>query len=242
MDAEIYGHDEANCGVEVTDENNYLHSVLVNWNGDIDGHYVDEYPHDPDDRTEEEQRIMSQVEERARYEAQQEFPEADILDPMWDPEHIDRGIEALVNHPLEQFHEEFRDFYEALDDPVAYLGESYDGVEDDSFTITKSYTLSPDDRIEVVDDVSISYRRTDGTAQRVGPFREPGEGVVVCGMPWLEFNDDYNFEEEFHDLVVTHLLAQIRDIYFHMGEEPPDEYKVQGIGKRDIHGDGIGET
>lgn len=244
MDAEIIGHDKRDCGVKVVDERGHEHRLTINWDGAIREHGGDEgaYPHEPEDRTEEEQRIMSQVEERARYEAQREFEDADILDPMWDPEHVARGIDALADYQLEDFHDTFRDFYEALADPVAYAPDAAADVELDSVRVYKAFTITPDNRVDEIDDAAMSYELTDGSVRNVGRFREPDDSLIVCLLPPLDFAHDFDYHEQFHEIVVGHLVAQIRDLYLHMGEEPPDEYKAEGIGKLDIHGDGIGET
>ncbi|WP_228841643.1 MULTISPECIES: hypothetical protein [unclassified Haloarcula] len=185
---------------------------------------------------------MSQVEERAKYAAQQEFPEADILEPMWDPDHIKRGIEALKAYQLDDFHREFRDFYEALDDPAGYASEPRESVVVESARIYKAFTITPENRIDEVLDVVLSYERPDGSDGTVGQTRELDDSLILCVIPALDIGEGFDYQEEFHKLVLTHLLAQIRDIYLHMGEEPPDEYKIQGVGKLNIHGDGIGET
>ncbi|MFW5950101.1 MAG: hypothetical protein ACOCR6_01975 [archaeon] len=240
MNSEIYGHDEENCGVEVTDENGHLHSVLVNWDGSIDGHFVDEYPHEPEDRTDDEQRIMCQVEERARYAAQQEFPEAEILDPMWDPDHIDAGLEALISYSLDHFHEEFRDFYEALRDPAAFLEKPTINLE--GIMVLKVYRFQGGEILDVAP-VFVREVLNEREANDYGTLPNyPEDEQIVCAIPALVFDEGFTYEERFHEMVVEHLMAQIRDLYLHMGEEPPAEYLVQGIGKINIHGDGIGET
>ncbi|WP_230458907.1 hypothetical protein [Haloarcula sp. K1] len=185
---------------------------------------------------------MSQVEERAKYAAQQEFPEQDILEPMWDPEHIKRGIEALEAYQLDDFHREFRDYYKALQDPAKYASDPRESVVVESARIYKAFTITPDNRIGEIDDVALSYECQDGSDGSAGRVREMDDSLIVCAMPALDIGKSFDYEDEFHKLVLTHLVAQIRDIYLHMGEEPPEEYKVQGVGKLNIHGDGIGET
>ncbi len=242
MQTGLLGHDEKNCGIEVYDENGNRHAITISMDGKIREHGTQDYPLKPEDRTEEEQRIMSQVEERAKYAAQQEFPEEDILKPMWDPDHIKRGIEALKAYQLDDFHREFRDFYEALDDPAGYASEPRESVIVESARIYKAFTITPENRIDEVLDVVLSYERPDGSDGTVGQTRELDDSLILCVIPALDIGEGFDYQEEFHKLVLTHLLAQIRDIYLDMGEEPPDEYKVQGVGKLNIHGDGIGET
>ncbi|KZX46724.1 hypothetical protein AV929_19760 [Haloarcula sp. K1] len=243
MRCSILGHTDQDVGVEVIDHQGIMHTVEVTWNGEIK-HFVDreDYPHEPEDQTKEEHRIMSQVEERAKYAAQQEFPEQDILEPMWDPEHIKRGIEALEAYQLDDFHREFRDYYKALQDPAKYASDPRESVVVESARIYKAFTITPDNRIGEIDDVALSYECQDGSDGSAGRVREMDDSLIVCAMPALDIGKSFDYEDEFHKLVLTHLVAQIRDIYLHMGEEPPEEYKVQGVGKLNIHGDGIGET
>ncbi|KZX46730.1 hypothetical protein AV929_19795 [Haloarcula sp. K1] len=242
MDTDILGHDKRDCGVLVIDERDNEHRLTIEWDGTVREHGCDDYPYKREERSEEEQRIMSQVEERAKYAAQQEFPEEDILEPMWDPEHIKRGIEALKAYQLDDFHREFRDFYEALQDPAKYASDPRESVIVESARIYKAFTITSDNRIDEVYDVALSYEREDGTDGTVGQTRELDDSLILCTMPALDIDESFDYKDEFHKLVLTHLIAQIRDIYLDMGEEPPDQYKVQGVGKLNIHGDGIGET
>ncbi|QGN08265.1 hypothetical protein Hrd1104_11415 [Halorhabdus sp. CBA1104] len=240
MEAKVVGHKEENCGVEVYDERENRHVITIEWNGRIQRHSQESYPHDPDDRTDEEQRIMCQVEERARYAAQQEFPEADILDPLWDPEHIEEGLEALTNYPLAEFQEQFRDYYEALQRPSEFVDDP--DMDPETSGIAKPFRVR-DGQVVEVSDIEIVYERTDGTAHSTGKTWEyPREELIVCSMPRIAFEDHITFEEHFPDFLVNHLMAQIRDIYLNMGEQPPREYRVQGHGKLDIYGDEDGSA
>ncbi|AEM58735.1 hypothetical protein HISP_16105 [Haloarcula hispanica N601] len=242
MKVEYLGKKQGRIGIKVIDEKSSVHKVEIGLDGEIVFHGNDDYPYQPEERSEEEQRIMSQVEERAKYAAQQEFPEEDILEPMWDPEHIKRGIEALKAYQLDDFHREFRDYYKALQDPAKYASDPRESVVVESARIYKAFTITPDNRIDEIDDVALSYECQDGSDGSAGRVREMDDSLIVCAMPALDIGESFDYEDEFHKLVLTHLVAQIRDIYLDMGEEPPDEYKVQGVGKLNIHGDGIGET
>jgi hypothetical protein len=242
MQTEITGSDhEQGIGVNVFDEQNNRHWMAVTWDGTIREHQQESYPHEPEDRTQEEQRIMSEVEARAKYAAQQEFPEEDILDPMWDPEHLDRGVEAVMNYPLEDFHAEFRDFYEGLREPTQFISD--DRYVSEGGLVYKPIRVTDQNRIAEVGDVALRYRIDSGETEQVGTVVQyPLDELVYCCMPPLEFESHMSFKEDFHEVVTGHLMAQIRDLYLHMGEEPPDEYKVDGIGKMDIHGDGFGDS
>lgn len=240
METAILGHDERAIGVEVYDEKEIRHIVNVEWGGEIEKHTHEEdaYPYNPEDRTEDQQRIMNQVEERAKYEAHKQFPDADILDPMWDPEHIERGLEALTNYPLNQFREHFRDFYEATAEPGQFIDEPFDL---ETVTVLKPYQFR-DAEIVDIGEVFIEYE-TNGQIAETGTLVEyPEDEQIACTLPAINYAPDYDYTGDFHDTVVNHLLAQIRDLYLNMGETPPPEYQVEGIGKFNIHGDGIGET
>ncbi|QGN07845.1 hypothetical protein Hrd1104_11390 [Halorhabdus sp. CBA1104] len=240
MEAELVNYDDEEVAVLVTDEKGLDHQIAMDWSGAITYHGTDDYPHEPDDRTDDEQRIMCQVEERARYAAQQEFPEAAILDPMWDPEHLDAGLEALINYPLDRFHEQFRDFYEALADPAAFIEKPSINLE--GVVVLKVFRFQGSEILDVAP-VFVREVLNEREANDYGTFPNyPEDEQIVCAIPALEFEEGFTYEEDFHELVVEHVMAQIRDLYLHMGEEPPEEYLVQGVGKLDIHGDGIGET
>jgi hypothetical protein len=208
------------------------------WDGSVRGHENDDYPHKREERTEEEQRIMTQVEERAKHEAQQEFPDADIVHPMWDPSHIEAGIEAFGNYPKEQFLSEFRDFYEAMRDPSQFIDDPQ--MDPETATVNRSLHFR-DGEILNVSDLVFGYKRPDGSEHVLGEARSPPpEEELMVYQPYVEFADDFVYEEQFQGVILAHLMAQIRDIYRNMGEDPPPEYQVEGIGKINIVGDGIG--
>lgn len=239
MKAEIAGVKEgSSIGVRIFDQNEHEHRITVNWDGSVRVHETDDYPNDPADRTQEEQAIMGQVEARAKYHAQQEFPEADILHPLWDPAHLDRGVDALVNYELGEFWEEFREYYEALQDPYAFIEADRSKVPSPSFRVHKTFTLTDDNRVDEVEPVTVYYD-LDGEEAFDGPGIQEFENRILLNMPRMEFDDDFAFEDEFHEIVLRHLLAQIRDVYLNMGMEPPEEYAVDGFGKFTINGDDI---
>ncbi|MDX5989807.1 MULTISPECIES: hypothetical protein [Haloferax] len=219
-----------------------MHKVEVGLDGEIIFHGNDIYPHKREDRTQDEQRIMSQVEVRARYAAQQEFPDADILAPMWDPDYLDRAVEAVLNYPLEDFRRDFRDFYEAICDVERFIDDPE--FKPDTEVIYKFFRMNEDNRIVDVAPVAVRYSGPSGETRQTGdvsPYAEHHDDVF-CQFGCVEFEDHVTFEEHFHGVVVGHLMAQIRDLYYHMGEMPPEEYQIEGIGKLDINGDGIGDN
>jgi len=239
MNAEIADHDQDGVGVRVYDESDFEHQIALSWDGEVTYHGTDDYPHDPDDRTDEEQTIMAYVEARAKYEAHQEFPDADILDPMWDIDHLEAAMEALAASPLDQFHDDFRDLYEATKRPADFVNES--DFDEETLRVYGFYRFRDG---EVIDGVPIVLRHyTDDQAFTTGSHPDyPEEETMVMILPSMEYPDDYDYEAEFHELVLNHIMAQIRDLYLHMGEDPPDQYDIEGIGKWDINGDGIGAT
>lgn len=236
MKANLVDHDDDGIGIRLYDERESEHTVEVDWDGNVVFHGNDDYPHSPEERTEEEQRIMSQVEERARYEAQKQFPDADILDPMWDPEHIERGLEAMTNYPIEEFKDTFWDFYAAVDDPSPLVS---DPEMDPETAMANKLVRFRDGAVVDTSDVSVDYERHDGQSNSVGSVPDyPDDERLVLSLPVMDFADDFSFPEDFYDIVIAHLMAQIRDIYLNMGEDPPAEYRVEGIGKLRIVGDG----
>ncbi len=239
MNTEYLGKKQGRIGIKVIDENNSVHKVEVGLNGEIAFHGNDDYPHKREKRTEEQQRIMSQVEVRAQYAAQREFPKEDILEPMWDIKHLEAGLEALTRYDIGSFREEFRDFYEALDSPGQYIDAAFDLNE---VEVYKVFRFQGSEIIDVAP-VFLQYYDDADEPHTVGTFPDyPEDEQIVCVIPPLDLPADYDYEEQFHDIVVSHVMAQIRDLYFHMGEMPPEEYQIQGIGKLNIHGDGVGET
>lgn len=237
----ILGSDADAIGVEVYDERDIRHIVNIEWSGEIEKHTCEAntYPEQREDLNDEEQRIMLQVEERARYTAQKEFPEEDILHPMWDPAHVKAGIKALGNYPLEQFHESFEEFYEAIIDPESFIERS--PIDETSVVVNTSVRFREGDVLSV-DGLEITYKTPDGREHCMGGLPDyPEDEQLVISLPKMDFDDDFDYYEDFQDTVMTHLFAQVRDIYLNMGEEPPEEFLVEGIGKYKIIGDGIGD-
>lgn len=238
METEYLGKKKGKVGIKVLDERQSPHKVEVGIDGEILFHGTNDYPHKREERTEEEQRIMTQVEERAKHAAQQEFPDADIVHPMWDPSHIEAGIKAFANYPLAKFHEEFRDFYEAMVDPWAFIDDP--DLDPKTLLVNRSVHFR-DGEILDFSHLVFEYARTDGTEHRQGAVPSiPDEEELVIYQPHVDHADDFDYEDQFQDIIMSHLFAQIRDIYLNMGEEPPEKYLVEGMGKIDIVGDGIG--
>ncbi|AWB26800.1 hypothetical protein [Halococcoides cellulosivorans] len=185
---------------------------------------------------------MGQVEALAKYYAHLEFPEEDILDPMWDPQHVARGLDALLDYPLETFNEQFREYYEAIRDPLSRIDAPADEILVDTIRVRKTFTLTEDDQIGEVEPTTINYIHDDRGEIAEGPGIREFEDRILLSLPQMDFADDFAFESEFNEVIVAHLMAQIRDIYWNMGLEPPEEYMVEGVGKMTIHGDGIDKS
>lgn len=232
METEVLGQDDRAVGVEVHDDRGNRHIVNVEWDGGIEEHIHQDvdYPNDPEERTVAEQRLVEQVEHRARYAAQRAFPDADLLDPMWDPEHVAAGLAALRRYPEDAFGRQFRDFYEALSDPRQFLQPT--DADLDSVRVRKAFRV---ENRAIVDVAPVVVRECDP-----GPVEDPQDDYppdqrIVCRLPPLEFADGYEYQTQFPDLVVGHLTAQIRDVYRSMRAAPPERYDIDGLGKVDGH-------
>ncbi|QPV65039.1 hypothetical protein I7X12_05680 [Halosimplex litoreum] len=178
---------------------------------------------------------MTQVEERAKYAAQQEFPDADILYPMWDPDHVEAGLRSLSSYDVEAFHEEFREFYKAIQAPKEYV---QDPEMDEATAVVNKTIRFSEDRVVDVADLVVEYQRENGQDRVAGSYPSwPDEETLVLHLPKVELAEDFVYEDQMEDVVVSHVMAQIRDIYLNMGEDPPEEYRVEGIGKLHIVGD-----
>lgn len=159
---------------------------------------------------------------------------------MWDPDHLEAGLRSLSSYDLDDFHDEFRDFHEAIMDPKGYVGDS--AMDEDTAVVNKVIRFR-DEQVLDVSDVVVEYHRDTGEEKVAGSYPSwPLFEQLMLHLPKMEVVDEFVYEEEMEDIVVSHVMAQIRDIYLNMGEEPPREYQVEGIGKLDIHGDGVGET
>ncbi|WP_233357393.1 hypothetical protein [Halococcoides cellulosivorans] len=207
--------------------------------GEVEYHGTDDYPHHPEDRTQEEHALMGQVEAVAKFYAHNQFPEADILHPMWDPDHVDRGLDAILNYPMDEFLPAFREYYEALREPFSVIDVDRENIDESTILVHKTFTITDDNRVDEIEPLWISYREPDGTEKTIGDRPTDFEDRIHLFMPPLAFDEQFDYEAEFTDVIVTNLMAQIRDIYLNMGLKPPEAYDVVGNGKLKIHGDGI---
>ncbi len=234
MNVEIAGANEgSSVGVRVFDENDYEHRITINWDGSVRVHEVNEYPHEPADRTFEEQKLMTQVKERAKLAAQQEFPDAEILPAGWIPAELDRAMLALETLHVDDFAEKFEDCYRMLTDPAS-VPEVTEGSAE---ILHQPFLINDADEVAYVPTPVIQYRDESGEAHytaRESRYEElvgePHLTKFQITLPPLEFDEGaYEFPDGFQIFIIEHLLAQLRDVYRHVGEEPPEYCKETDI-------------
>lgn len=228
MEANLLGHDEEDCGFEVFDERGNRHVISVTWDGSIGQHATPDYPNSPEDRTQDEQRIMTEVEHRARYEAQLEFPDADILPVSGMPQVIERGMAAVQQMPTDEFAEVFRDYYEAVVDTAQALPS--DVPADRARMVNFAFTITNDDQFGRPGHVNVFYINDADEIDATDPNTFPDStNYVKLHFPAdSDFGSDFEYPEDFFAVVQTNLVYQIRDRYLQMGEEPPENYQVDG--------------
>ncbi|WP_136688848.1 hypothetical protein [Halorhabdus amylolytica] len=176
---------------------------------------------------------MTQVEERAKLAAQQEFPDADILPAEWIPEELNRAMLALEKLHVDDFAEEFEECYRMLTNPASVPEVPEDSAE----IIFAPFLVNEDDEVAYVPTPVIKYRDESGEAHYTHKesryeelLDEPHLTKFPVTLPPLEFKDgDYEFPDGFQIFIIEHLLAQLRDVYRHVGEEPPEYCKETDI-------------
>ncbi|ELY94903.1 hypothetical protein C482_17558 [Natrialba chahannaoensis JCM 10990] len=245
MKAEIIGTEDGIIGVKVIDPrgNQHLVEIDVEDEDTEDLHAQESYPLDASERTQEQERIMNQVAARARFEAHTQT-KYEILRDGWDPHQLRRGIDALENLPSEKFDEAFREYYHALINPEK-TKEKYGIIEGSVefpgkpqiVLIMKGFCINEDNEVvNVLPGLFVYYSNehaeknyTTGTSAScsdsltqitpmVPPFKDPPD-------------DDFVYPEDFRGFMIHNLICQIRDIYLNMGEDPPEQYDIQGFGK-----------
>jgi len=247
MKAEIIGIKEGVIGVEVIDPNGNSHLVdlAVDNEEENDYHGQDVYPHSSSERTEEQERLMNQVFARARFEAHTQT-EYEILRDGWDPRQLRRGIDALENMPAEEFDEAFREYYHALINPEK-TKEEYDITKDSVefpdepqvSLIMKGFCIDESNKVvNVLSDFCIYYSNEDAEMNyTTGTFASCSDNLTqITPMipPFKEppdDDDDFVYPEDFRGFMIHNLICQIRDVYLNMGENPPEQYNIQGFGK-----------
>ena len=223
METKILGHDNDAIGVEVYDVRSIRHIVNVEWDGNIEKHTRDEgtYPKKRANRTLEEQKIMTQVESRARFAAQMEFPEEDILDPEWDPRELDRALQALETMHVEAFAEQFRTCYEMITSPESF-GEV---TAQTAQIIFQPFYVDANNDVTAVPRPVLQYKQRGEvlmTEEEPGTFDQPGTKFTVTLPPMTFAEDEYEFPDGFQVFLIKHMGAKVRDVYIDMGEDPPE--------------------
>lgn len=190
--------------------------------GEIIFHGTNDYPHNREERTLEEQKLMTKVKERAKYAAQQEFPEKDIVDPEWNPDEVDRAMQAIQGMHVDAFAEQFRTYYEMVTAP-----ESFDGVPAGSAQVVfQPFFINDHNEVVSVPRPLLQYKQHGEVKTAEGDpnllENNPGTKFSMI-LPPMEFDEgDYEFPDGFQVICIEHLAAQMRDLYRNMGEEPPD--------------------
>lgn len=220
MNAEFGGETERGYGVRVYDNDGHEHKLAIDKEGNILGHFTDDYPPDEDDLTDEQEIIIQQVRKKAMYTAHTET-DADLLEPHWDPAVHERGIAALERMPADRFERLFAELYEALQ-------QAPEGVALQQIDLVVLGLSLEDTEITDVGPIQYYIETDAGKQAWVGPKDEVYREVIFT-LPMYEF--DWPFGERFRKFLVHHLKCKIRDIYLNMGDEPPEAYQVDGHGK-----------
>ena len=234
MNAEIKKETDDGYGVLVVDNNDTEHKIGVCNDRTIDGHLQNEYPDDPDKRTDEGNEMVDQARDYAKWYVDQE---ADYDTCPWylDCDRIEAVRTAVAGLSEEALRDHFEEYYRQLagkyddeisrphPDPVpageamnryreykldVYLTDDGTAVDATSGVHTMYYAGVGDDRLIESDD-PYPDRKPDGRLEH-----------VPLDIPW----------DQFDRFVDYHLRCQLRDCYLARGEEPPADYRVLGPG------------
>lgn len=219
MEAQIAGKDNESAGVQVFDDLDREHQVVIAPDGKILEHVG------PDGvTTEEDGELIDAVQVFARYTAHWET-DFDIIDHPWDPGVIRQGIEAIRSLSDGQFRELFEQTYYELQDP------STDAPIDDVEVLYQGIYLAEDGSIREVTGVMVGVTPPGGEFRWMNPEASDKDQMAdfTVNLPPYEF--DFPFGERFREFLIHHLKCQIRDIYHEMGQKPPEDCRVDGIGK-----------
>lgn len=218
MEARIAGVDDT-IGVQVWDNEGREHRIILLEDGTVDVHEQEAFPHDPEERTEDEEQTIQRVRWRAKYEAHNQT-DVDLIDSNWNPNVLGGAIRALEDLDQERFEADFREYYDAIQSPPV------DAPIDRVKLVAKG--------LRVEDDSLVDTTRVIVHVEREEAFEWVGdeddvEANVVLHVPPADI--DFAFGDRFREYLVHHLQCQIRDIYLGMGEDPPSSYQVDGYGK-----------
>jgi len=137
---------------------------------------------------------------------------------------------ALEKLHVDDFAEEFEECYRMLTDPAS-VPEVPEGSAEIIFA---PFLVNEEDEVAYVPTPVIQYRDESGEAHythKESRYQEllenPNLTKFQITLPPVEFDDGaYEFPDGFQIFIIEHLLAQLRDVYRHVGEEPP-EYCTQ---------------
>ncbi|RYJ13327.1 hypothetical protein ELS19_04680 [Halogeometricum borinquense] len=113
MKATIIGEDEVDVGVEVIDNGEIEHRIVVGHDGKIKSHVQDGYPDDPPKRTNKEDETVSQARRFARWHVYREKGYDTVPNPD-NPDRIAAVLLALLGLDDQQFDQYFGMLYEQM--------------------------------------------------------------------------------------------------------------------------------
>lgn len=233
MKAILGNQDDGGVGVRVIDNNGTSHGISVDFDGKITYHEQDGYPDGAYDRTDEQDEMIDQARDYARwYVAQEtEYETAPWYLNSEGLKAVRAAIDALSEDELRRhFHHYYRQLAGEYDneitqprsDPVA-AGEAYNEYREYKLDIY----LTEDGDIDATSGVHVMYYaeyNEDRLSKGEDPYpeRDPDGRLehVVLDIDWDEFDTFLDY----------HLRCQIRDSYLARGEEPPEEFRVLGPG------------
>ncbi|ELY94712.1 hypothetical protein C482_18120 [Natrialba chahannaoensis JCM 10990] len=244
MKAEIIGFKNGIIGVKVIDHQGNPHLVEIDIEDEDaeDFHAQESYPRNPSDRTSEQNRTMYQVRARARFEAHTQT-EHEILLSDWDPRQLRRGIDALETMPIEEFDEAFREYYHALINPEQTkkeYGITRESVEFDAepeiALLVKGFCIDEQNEVvNVLPEMYVYYSNEAieemyATGHAASCSSETTQ-ITPMVPPFRNVPSDFTYPDDFRGFLIHNIICQIRDIYRNMGEEPPEQYDIDGYGK-----------
>ncbi|MBX0306046.1 hypothetical protein EGD98_20575 [Halomicroarcula sp. F24A] len=207
----------------VIDDNGNENRLTIEWDGTVREHGTDDYPHKREDRTFEQQVVMTQVEERAKVAAQREFPQEDILETEWMPEGVQRGVEALQTLDVERFAEDFERCYDMVTHPERFPGVTRKTAQ----IVWQPFYIDASNTVNAVPEPVIQYKER-GEVKTTDPesaMRGYGGDKLTISLPPMVFDEgDYEFPDGFQVFCIEHMYAQLRDIYEHIGETLPEGF------------------
>lgn len=232
MDGLITGENDERIGLSVIDNNDIEHVIEMEFDGEIKYHEQDGYSDDPAERTANENEHVSQAREYARYHVWQEteyepFPVERNLPGI---QRVKAAIDALSTAAIEDYFEELYKQVKGRGPRTERPVPLPDVVDDgDYVAFLVDVYLDENGDIEAVSDIHL--RHYDANRQKVTQWNEDpypdrkADARLQLQHDWLPSI------EHFQEYLSYHLRCQLRDCYITAGMEPPEEYKVLGIGR-----------